>query len=73
MENKFFLDDVHYQELMRFSPDFRKISRMTKSDLIDTIARRLYSKHGGVIREHARTVALKRLDNTQLANWLYTI
>ncbi len=67
------LDDLDYQELMRFSPKFKKINRMTKSDLINAIAGRLYIKHGGTIREHAKMVALKRVDNIQLAYWLYRL
>ena len=67
------LDDLHYQELMRFSPKFKKINKMTKSDLINTIAGRLYIKHGGIIREHAKIVALGNLNNIELSYWLYNL
>ena len=67
------LDDFHYQELMKFSPVFKKINKMIKADLINTIARKLYFKHGGTIREHTKMVALKRIDNIQLAYWLYKL
>lgn len=67
------LDDSHFQELNKFSPDFKKCLRMTKANLINKIAMKLYFKHGGTIREHSKMVALKKLDNIQLAYWLHTM
>ena len=46
---------------------------MKKSDLIDTIARSLYIKHGGTIRDHSKMVATKKIDKIQLAYWLYRL
>ncbi len=67
------LDGYNYEMLMKHSRDFRQYSKMTKTNLINGIARRLYSKHGGRIQEHAKMVGLKKLANIDLAYWLYQL
>ena len=71
------LTDVHYQELMKFSPNFRKISRMRRDNLINAIARKLYYRQllcdSRTIREHAIQIALKRLGKIELSYWLYKL
>jgi hypothetical protein len=67
--------DAEYWNMIQNSPNFRKIDRMKKSDLINELGKALWRQNGKVNRiiDEQKEIANRKYSQQEMAYLLYTV